>query len=51
MQIKVFVLQAEQKGELEAKAAAVRLMGLHKLEVWMLAARLSLDDQKQGQLL
>ena len=51
MQIKTFVLQAEQKVNLEAKAAAVRLMGLYKLGVWTLAARVSLDNWKQGRLL
>jgi len=48
MQIKVFVLRAEQKGDSEAKAEVVRPMGLYKLGVWTPAERLSSDGWKQG---
>jgi len=48
MQIKAFVLQAEQKGDSEVKAEVVRPMGLHKLGVWTLAERPSLDGWKWG---
>jgi len=48
VQIKVFILEAEQKGNSEVKAVAARLMGLYKLGVWMPAAGLGLDGWKQG---
>ena len=51
MQIKAFILQAEQKGDSEAKAEAVRPMGLHELGVWTPPERPSSDGWKRGRLL
>ena len=40
-------VERKQKGNSEARAAAVRLMGLHRLGVWTPAARLSSDSRKR----